>query len=145
MSSAEENKAIARHLEEELARGNLDVIDELLAPDFVDRALLPGQGPTREDFKRGEYAPLSSRGGAGREVLSIPPFPKPSFERRKGDGEGLDDILPWDSPFDCLDRPEPEFLRVDAHAQHRYTGPLYSQAALAAHKPLLLSFGSSSL
>jgi len=76
VSSAEENKAIARHLEEELARGNLDVIDELLAPDFVDRALLPGQGPTREDFKRGEDAPLSSRGGAGREVLSIPPFPK---------------------------------------------------------------------
>src|SRR5918999_2531312 len=35
-----------------MARGNLDVIDELLSPDFVDRNLLPGQGPTREDFKR---------------------------------------------------------------------------------------------
>jgi predicted ester cyclase len=33
-------------------KGNLDVIDELLSPDFVDRNLLPGQGPTREDFKR---------------------------------------------------------------------------------------------
>ena len=52
MSSAEENKAIARRFLEELAKGNLDVIDELLAPDFVDRSLLPGQGPTREDFKR---------------------------------------------------------------------------------------------
>ena len=60
MSSAEENKAIARRLEEELARGNLDVIDELLAPDFVDRALLPGQGPTREDFKRSSEAFLEA-------------------------------------------------------------------------------------
>jgi serine phosphatase RsbU (regulator of sigma subunit)/predicted ester cyclase len=51
-SRAEENKAIVRRFLEELARGNLDVIDELLSPDFVDRSLLPGQGPTREDFKR---------------------------------------------------------------------------------------------
>src|SRR5215204_5753799 len=35
-----------------MAKGNLDVIDELAAPDFVDRSLMPGQGPTREDFKR---------------------------------------------------------------------------------------------
>jgi predicted ester cyclase len=54
VSSAEENKAIARRLEEELAKGNLDVIDELLAPDFVDRALVSEQGPTREDFKRSQ-------------------------------------------------------------------------------------------
>jgi predicted ester cyclase len=53
VSSAEENKAIVRRfLVEHLAKGNLDVIDELLAPDFVDRSLMPGQGPTREDFKR---------------------------------------------------------------------------------------------
>jgi predicted ester cyclase len=53
VSSAEENKVIVRRfLVEHLAKGNLDVIDELLAPDFVDRSLMPGQGPTREDFKR---------------------------------------------------------------------------------------------
>jgi serine phosphatase RsbU (regulator of sigma subunit) len=50
--SAKENKALVRRFLEEQARGNLDVIDELLSPDFVDRSLLPGQGPTREDFKR---------------------------------------------------------------------------------------------
>src|SRR5215217_4379007 len=50
--SVEENKALVRRFLEEQARGNLDVIDELLSPDFVDRALLPGQGPTREEFKR---------------------------------------------------------------------------------------------
>jgi len=52
VSSTEENKALVRRFLEELARGNLDVIDELLSPDFVDRSLMPGQGPTREDFKR---------------------------------------------------------------------------------------------
>jgi ketosteroid isomerase-like protein len=52
-SEAEENKAIARRfLVEHIVKGNLDVIDELLSPNFVDRSLLPGQGPTREDFKR---------------------------------------------------------------------------------------------
>jgi predicted ester cyclase len=52
-SEAEENKAIARRfLVEHIVKVNIDVIDELLSPNFVDRSLLPGQGPTREDFKR---------------------------------------------------------------------------------------------
>src|SRR5918995_2153933 len=52
-SEAEENKAIVRRfLEETMAKGTLDVIDELVAPDFVDRSLMPGQGPTRENLKR---------------------------------------------------------------------------------------------
>jgi predicted ester cyclase len=46
------NKALVRRFLEEVSKGNLNVIDELLSPDFVDRSLLPGQGPTREDFKR---------------------------------------------------------------------------------------------
>jgi predicted ester cyclase len=52
VSSAEDNKALVRRFLEELVRGNLYIIDELLSPDFVDRSLMPGQGPTREDFKR---------------------------------------------------------------------------------------------
>ena len=52
MSTEEKNKVIIRRFLEELTKGNLDVIDELLSPDFVDRSLMPGQGPTREDFKR---------------------------------------------------------------------------------------------
>jgi ketosteroid isomerase-like protein len=56
MSSAEENKTLVRRFFVAQARGDMDVIDELLSPDFVDRSLLPGQGPTREDFKqRGLY------------------------------------------------------------------------------------------
>lgn len=52
MSLAKENKAVVRRLLEQLAKGNLGVIDELLAPNFVDRSLMPRQDPTREDFKR---------------------------------------------------------------------------------------------
>jgi hypothetical protein len=52
VSSTEEYKAIVRRFLEELAKGNLDVIDELLSPNSVDRSLFHGQGPTREDFKR---------------------------------------------------------------------------------------------
>jgi predicted ester cyclase len=49
---AEENKALVRRFLTALIEGNLNVIDELVGSDFVDRSLLPGQGPTREDFKR---------------------------------------------------------------------------------------------
>jgi serine phosphatase RsbU (regulator of sigma subunit)/ketosteroid isomerase-like protein len=52
LSSAEENKAVVRRFLEELVKGNFDVVDELLSPDFVDRSLMPGQGSTREDYKR---------------------------------------------------------------------------------------------
>ncbi len=65
-SGAEENKAIVRlFLGEVVAKKNYDVIDELLSPDFVDRTLMPGQGPTREDYKRSvaeildAYSPIS--------------------------------------------------------------------------------------
>jgi serine phosphatase RsbU (regulator of sigma subunit)/predicted ester cyclase len=52
MSEEEQNKSLVRHFLQELAKGNVEVIDELLSPDFLDRSLLPGQGPTREDFRR---------------------------------------------------------------------------------------------
>jgi len=54
MSEAQDNnKALARHfLEAVWKQGDLDVVDEILAPDFVDRSLLPGQGSSREEYKR---------------------------------------------------------------------------------------------
>jgi ketosteroid isomerase-like protein len=52
MSSAEENKALVRHFFEAQAKGDLDAIDELLAPAFVDYSLLPGQESDREAYKR---------------------------------------------------------------------------------------------
>jgi predicted ester cyclase len=49
----ENNKALVRRFLKELAeKGNFDVMDELLAEGFVDRNPTPGEGPTREDYKR---------------------------------------------------------------------------------------------
>ena len=52
-SEAEENKALVRRLIEAQANGDLETLDELLAPDFVDHNLLPGQKPGREGFMQG--------------------------------------------------------------------------------------------
>jgi serine phosphatase RsbU (regulator of sigma subunit)/predicted ester cyclase len=49
---AEENKALVRRFYEAQAKGDLDTVEELLAPDFVDHSLLPGQDPGREDYIR---------------------------------------------------------------------------------------------
>ena len=53
--SAEENMALARRfMEARVVKRDLDAVDELLAPDFVNRnKLLPGQKPDREDYLRG--------------------------------------------------------------------------------------------
>ena len=53
MVSEEENKALARHLMEAVWKlGALDVVDEILTPDFVDHSLLPGQASSREGYKQ---------------------------------------------------------------------------------------------
>jgi signal transduction histidine kinase len=48
----EENKALARRFLEAQAKGDMETLDELMAPNFVDRSLLPGQKPSREDYKQ---------------------------------------------------------------------------------------------
>src|ERR687890_2023897 len=52
--SAEENMALARRfLEARVAKRDLDAVDEMLAPDFVNHnRLLPGQAPDREGYIR---------------------------------------------------------------------------------------------
>jgi serine phosphatase RsbU (regulator of sigma subunit)/predicted ester cyclase len=63
VSEAEEkNKALVRRLLEAHAEGDLDALVELLAPDFVDHSLLPGQAPGREGYIRSaaeQHAALS--------------------------------------------------------------------------------------
>jgi ketosteroid isomerase-like protein len=60
--SAEEKKALVRRFVEAQDKGDLETLDELLAPDFVDHNLLPGQDPGREGFMQGvaeDHAALS--------------------------------------------------------------------------------------
>jgi len=60
---SQQNKDLVRRLIEEVEKGNVDVIDELLAPDFVDHDLLPDQQPDREGYKLGlseDHAAFSS-------------------------------------------------------------------------------------
>src|SRR5918992_5780883 len=53
VSVEEDNKALVRRFTEEVInQGNLDVADELLAPDFVDHDVIPGKLGGKEDVKR---------------------------------------------------------------------------------------------
>jgi predicted ester cyclase len=54
VSEAEvKNKALVRrYFEEVWSKGNVAALDEMLTPDFVDHDLLPGQGASREEYKR---------------------------------------------------------------------------------------------
>jgi predicted ester cyclase len=71
----EKNKAIVRRFLEAQAKGNIDIIDELLSPDFVDRSLMPGQGATRGDYRR-----------SWEEILEA--FPTTSFTIEEQVAEG---------------------------------------------------------
>src|SRR5918999_1349512 len=50
--SIEENKALVRRFLQAHAKGDLDTLEEMLAPDFVDHNLIPGQQPGREGYLR---------------------------------------------------------------------------------------------
>jgi predicted ester cyclase len=64
VSSEDNNKALARRFLEAFVNGDLDTLDELLAPDFVNHSLLPGQDPGREAYiqmaaeKRAAYSDI---------------------------------------------------------------------------------------
>jgi len=50
---SDENKAVVRRfIEEVYNRGNLSVADELLAPDFIDHDVFPGEDASIEGYKR---------------------------------------------------------------------------------------------
>src|SRR5918998_613274 len=50
--SIEENKALVRRFLQAHAKGDVDTVDEMLAPDFVDHNLMPGQQPGRDNYLR---------------------------------------------------------------------------------------------
>jgi ketosteroid isomerase-like protein len=65
-SEQEKNKALARRFLEATARADLAAMDEMMAPEFADRSLLPGQEPDREGSRTrrrtaGPCAPWATR------------------------------------------------------------------------------------
>ena len=50
--SAERNKALVRRFLDAHAKGDLDILEEMIAPDFVVHNLIPGQQPGREGYLR---------------------------------------------------------------------------------------------
>jgi serine phosphatase RsbU (regulator of sigma subunit)/predicted ester cyclase len=48
----EKNKALVRRFFEADARGDIEMMERLMAPDFVDHSLLPDQDPGREGYLR---------------------------------------------------------------------------------------------
>jgi serine phosphatase RsbU (regulator of sigma subunit)/ketosteroid isomerase-like protein len=51
VSEEEKNKALVRRFIEAQLETDLAALEEMMAPDFVDRSLMPGQEPDREGFK----------------------------------------------------------------------------------------------
>ena len=67
--SVEENMALARRFMEARVKRDLDAVDEMLAPDFVNHnKLVPGQEPDREDYLRG-IAALQAALSPGRLII----------------------------------------------------------------------------
>src|SRR5215216_4306090 len=68
--SAEENMALVRRFwEARVVKRDLDAVEEMLAPDFVNRnKLVPGQKPDREDYLRG-IAAFHAAQSEGRLII----------------------------------------------------------------------------
>jgi ketosteroid isomerase-like protein len=56
----EKNKALVRRFIEAQDKGDLQTLDELFAPDFIDHSLLPDQEPGREGYMRAVAEVLAS-------------------------------------------------------------------------------------
>jgi predicted ester cyclase len=52
MSAEENNMALARRFLEARGKADLDAMEQMMAPDFVDHTLAPGQQLDRESYKR---------------------------------------------------------------------------------------------
>ena len=106
MSSAEKNKALVRRFLEAHANGDLEALEEMLAPDFVNHNLLPGQAPGLEGYLRSftEYHAafsdtryvIEKQVAEGDEVMTI--FTASSTHDR-GEWQGL---VPAGKEFNAL-------------------------------------------
>src|SRR5215211_9007084 len=94
-SEQENNKALARRFLEATARGDLDAMHEMLAPEFADRSLMPGQEPDREGSRTrrrtaGYCAPWATR--SRRYGVSSAPAGRRSAYRNSAPATAGEDI-----------------------------------------------------
>ena len=116
MSSEEEkNMALVRRFFEAQANADLDTIEELLAPDFVDHGLLPGQEPSREGYKQ----QVAEQIAALSEVRCI-------IEDQLAKGEKVVTRITWRSIHDRGEyfglMPRDKEVVVTSMAMHRIVG-----------------------
>jgi serine phosphatase RsbU (regulator of sigma subunit)/predicted ester cyclase len=114
-SEEEKNMALVRHFQEAEAKGDLDMLDELLAPEFVDHSLLEGQEPGREGYKR----QLAEQHAALSEVRCI-------IEDQLAKGDKVVTRITWRSIHDRGEyrglMPRHKEVEVTAMTIHRIEG-----------------------
>jgi steroid delta-isomerase-like uncharacterized protein len=58
--STEENKELVRRYQEAYNTNNMDVLDEILAPDLISHSLMPGLPPGRESLRQLQQLTLAA-------------------------------------------------------------------------------------
>jgi predicted ester cyclase len=111
----EKNMALVRRFLEAQANADLDTLEELLAPDFVDRSLLPDQEPGREGYKQ----QVAEQIAALSEVRCI-------IEDQLAKGEKVVTRITWRSIHDRGQyfglMPRGKEVEVTSMAMHRIVG-----------------------
>jgi serine phosphatase RsbU (regulator of sigma subunit)/predicted ester cyclase len=114
-SEEEKNMALVRRFWEAVANADLDTVEELLAPDFVDHSSFAGQEPGREGYKQ----QVAEQHAALSEVRSI-------IEEQVAKGEKVVTRITWRSIHDRGEyfglMPRGTEVEVTAMAMHRIVG-----------------------
>jgi predicted ester cyclase len=114
-SEEEKNKALVRSFWEAVADADLDTLDELLAPDFVDHSLLADQKSGREGYKQ----QVAEQHAALSDVRCI-------IEDQLAKGDKVVTRITWRSIHDRGEyfglRPRGKKVEVTAMSMHRIAG-----------------------
>src|SRR5215217_4673202 len=114
-SEEEKNMALVRRFLEAEANADLDMLDELLGPDFVDHSLLEGQEPGREGYKQ----QLAEQHAALSDVRCI-------IEDQLAKGDKVVTRITWRSSHDRGEyfglMPRGKEVEVTSMAMHRIVG-----------------------
>src|SRR5829696_6414095 len=114
-SEEEKNMALVRRFWEAQANADLDTLDELLAPDFVDHSSFAGQEPGREGYKQ----QLAEQHAALSDVRII-------IEDQVAKGEKVVTRITWRTIHDRGEyfglRPRGTEVEVTSMAMHRIVG-----------------------